>query len=206
MEFAPGCADLPEQKWGSKPKAAENPAASRERDARLTADAVAAAASADVIIAYVGHTRGQLGENLDRDDLGLPGGQQQLVEAMHATGKPVIVIYNGGNVFASEWIAANVPAIIQAFYLGQATGTALAKVLFGDVNPGGKMPLTTPRNAGQCPWYYNHPPLTGPINYYGSKGGPLQVFGHGLSYTTFHYSELRVVERGLRPASRPWWR
>jgi len=80
----------------------------------------------------------------------------------------------------------------KAFYLGQATGTALAQALLGDVNPGGKMPLTTPRNVGQSPWYYNHPMLTGPINYYGSKSGPLYPFGHGLSFTTFQYSDLKV--------------
>jgi beta-glucosidase len=122
----------------------------------------------------------------------LPGRQQALVEAMHATGKPVVVILNGGNVHSINWIQEHVPTIVQAFYLGQATGTALAQALLGDVNPGGKMPLTTPRNVGQSPWYYNHPMLTGPINYYGSKSGPLYPFGHGLSFTTFQYSDLKV--------------
>lgn len=192
VSYAEGCAMMPDQKWGSKPTRPEVPEVLAAREKKRLADAVEAAGNADVIVAVVGHTRDQLGENLDRDTLDLPGGQQALVEAMHATGKPVVVVLNGGNVHSISWAQDQVPAIVQAFYLGQATGTALAQVLFGDVNPGGKMPLTTPRNVGQSPWYYNHPVLTGPINYYGSKSGPLYPFGHGLSYTTFKYSDLKV--------------
>ncbi len=193
ISYAPGCPDLPDQKWGSKPPAPESPDARRARLKTLLADATAAATTADVVIAMVGHTRDQLGENLDRDTLELPGDQQALVEAMHATGKPVIVIQTGGNIFSTGWIHGTIPAVIQAFYLGQSTGTALANVLFGKVNPGGKMPLTTPRNVGQSPWYYNHPPLTGPINYYGSSHGPIHPFGHGLSYTTFEFTDLKIT-------------
>ena len=163
------------------------------REDTLLAEARRAASSADVIVAVVGHTRDQLGENLDRDTLDLPGGQELLVETMQATGKPVVVVVNGGNVHAIGWTQDHVQAIVQAFYLGQATGTALAQVLFGDVNPGGKMPLTTPRDVGQVPCYYNHPMLTGPVNYFGSKSGPLYPFGQGLSYTTFKYSDLKVI-------------
>ena len=188
VAYAPGCAMMPHQMWGSKPPKRNHRKRWPANEKSLLADARQAAATADVIIAVVGHTRDQLGENLDRDTLDLPGDQQALVEAMHATGKPVVVVLNGGNVHSIQWIQDNVPAIVQAFYLGQATGTALAQVLFGDANPGGKMPLTTPRNVGQSPWYYNHPMLTGPINYYGSKSGPLYPFGHGLSYTTFSYT------------------
>jgi beta-glucosidase len=190
--YAPGCAMMPPQKWGSKAPKVEDPEILAVGEKALLAEAVNAASSADVIVAVVGHTRDQLGENLDRDTLELPGSQEPLVEAMHATGKPVIVVVNGGNVHSINWIQDHVPAVVQAFYLGQATGTALAQMLFGEVNPGGKMPLTTPRNVGQSPWYYNHPMLTGPINYYGSKSDPLYAFGHGLSYTTFKYSGLKV--------------
>lgn len=192
VTHSPGCPDMADQKWGSKPPAPEPAETLRTRERQLLDEAVKSAADADIIIAMVGHTRDQLGENLDRDTLALPGAQQQLVEAMHATGKPVVVIQIGGNVFSTEWIDENIPAVLQAFYPGQSTGTALAKVLFGEVNPSGKMPLTTPRNVGQSPWYYNHPPLTGPINYYGSKGGPIHPFGHGLSYTTFGFSDLKI--------------
>jgi beta-glucosidase len=193
ISYAQGCAMMADQKWGSKPAKPEKPEVLAAREMVLLTEAVTAAGGAEVIVAVVGHTRDQLGENLDRDTLDLPGGQQALVEAMLATGKPVIVVLNGGNVHSINWIQDHVPAVLQAFYLGQATGTALAQVLLGDVNPGGKMPLTTPRNVGQSPWYYNHPMLTGPINYYGSEGGPLYPFGHGLSYTTFKYSDLKVI-------------
>lgn len=193
VAYAQGCPNLPGQMWGSNPEKPASAGDLAQQTTQLLADALKAAESSDVIIAVAGHTRRQLGENLDRDTLDLPGGQQALIEAMHATGKPVIVVINGGNVHSIPWIQQHVPAIVQAFYLGQSTGTALAQVLLGVINPGGKMPLTTPRNVGQSPWYYNHPTLTGPINYYGSKSGPLYPFGHGLSYTTFRYSDLKVT-------------
>lgn len=193
VSYAQGCPNMPAQMWGSaqeKPEALEALVKQRKE---LLAEAIKAAETSDAIIAVVGHTRQQLGENLDRDTLDLPGDQQGLVEAMQATGKPVIVVLNGGNVHSIPWIQEHVPAIVQAFYLGQSTGTALAQALLGEINPGGKMPITTPRNVGQSPWYYNHPTLTGPINYYGAKSGPLYPFGHGLSYTTFRYSDLKVT-------------
>jgi beta-glucosidase len=192
VTHATGCPEMPGQMWGSKAPKPENPAVLAKRAAKLLDEALKAAGSCDVIVAVVGHTRAQLGENLDRDTLTLPGRQLELVKAMHATGKPVVVVYNGGNIHSDEWVAEKVPAVLQMFYAGQETGTALARVLIGEVNPGGKMPLTTPRNVGQSPWYYNHPMLTGPINYYGSKSGPLYPFGHGLSYTKFDYRDAKV--------------
>lgn len=190
--YAEGCAMMSQQKWGSQADKQESPAMLAARAEALLAQAKQAASNADVVVAVVGHTRDQLGENLDRDTLDLPGGQEALVEAMQATGKPVVVVVNGGNVHSINWIQDHIPAIVQAFYLGQASGTALAQVLFGDMNPGARMPLTAPRNVGQVPCYYNHPMLTGPVNYYGSKSGPLYPFGHGLSYTTFKYGDLKV--------------
>jgi beta-glucosidase len=163
--------------------------------------AVAAASEADVVVAVVGHTRAQLGENHDRDSLDLPGGQEQLVEAMQATGKPVVVVLNNGAPFALPWIHDHVPAVIESWYLGQSYGTALAQVLFGDVNPSGKLSVSFPVSLGQSPSYYNHPVLTGPILYDPAKqdfpypfGKPnvLWPFGHGLSYTTFRYDKLAL--------------
>ena len=163
--------------------------------------AVAAARDADVVIAVVGHTRAQLGENHDRDSLDLPGHQEQLVEAMQATGKPLVVVLNNGAPFALPWIHDHVPAVIESWYLGQSYGTALAQVLFGDVNPSGKLSVSFPVSLGQSPSYYNHPVLTGPILYDAAKedfpypfgqpniGWP---FGHGLSYTTFRYDKVRL--------------
>ncbi len=161
--------------------------------------AVADAASSDLIIAVVGHTRGQAGENLDRDNLDLIGGQEKLVEAMQATGKPVVVVLQNGAPLTIGWIQDHVPAIVEALYLGQSTGTAIAQVLFGEVNPGGRLPFTVPRTIGQVPCYYNHTPIHGPINYYGSKGGFLYPFGFGLSYTTFTYSDLTIEPAQITP-------
>jgi beta-glucosidase len=163
--------------------------------------AVAAANEADVVIAVVGHTRAQVGENHDRDSLDLPGRQEQLVEAMQATGKPLVVVLNNGAPFALPWMHDHVPAVIESWYLGQSYGTALAQVLFGDVNPSGKLSVSFPVSLGQSPSYYNHPVLTGPILYDPAKedfpypfGKPNVEwpFGHGLSYTTFRYDTVSL--------------
>ncbi len=163
--------------------------------------AVAAARDADVVIAVVGHTRAQVGENHDRDNLDLPGRQEELVEAMQATGKPLVVVLNNGAPFALPWIHDHVPAVIESWYLGQSYGTALAQVLFGDVNPSGKLSVSFPVSLGQSPSYYNHPVLTGPILYDPAKqdfpypfgkSNVLWPFGHGLSYTTFRYDTVTL--------------
>jgi len=163
--------------------------------------AVAAAKDADVVIAVVGHSRAQLGENHDRDSLDLPGRQEQLVEAMQATGKPLVVVLNNGAPFALPWIHDHVPAVIESWYLGQSYGTALAQVLFGEVNPSGRLNVSFPVSLGQSPSYYNHPVLTGPILYEAEKenfpypfgqSNVLWPFGYGLSYTTFRYDKVSV--------------
>jgi beta-glucosidase len=164
-----------------------------EGSSALLAPAVAAAARADVIVAVVGQTRDQAGENLDRDDLGLVGGQEGLVEAMQATGKPVVVVLENGAPLTVNWISEHVPAVVESWYLGQAAGTAVAEVLFGRVNPGGRLPVTFPRNLGQIPCYYDHPVFTGPMGYYKSVNSPLYPFGYGLSFTKFEYSGLTVA-------------
>jgi beta-glucosidase len=175
-----------------------------ESSARLPA-AVAAAAKADVIVAVVGQTRDQAGENLDRDDLDLVGGQEGLVAAMEETGKPVVVVLENGAPLTITWINEHVPAVVESWYLGQAAGTAVAEVLFGKVNPGGRLPVTFPRNLGQIPCYYDHPVFTGPMGYYKSPNIPLYVFGFGLSYTKFDYSDLRITpgSNGLSAAAAP---
>ena len=154
--------------------------------------AVEAARTADVVVCVVGCTRNQMGENLDRDNLNLVGGQERLVEAVHATGKPVVVVLLNGGPISIPWIKNNIPAIVEGWYLGQATGTALAQVLTGEVNPGGKLPVTIPQNVGRAQSYYYRPPAARRINYYRSPGGDLFPFGHGLSYTKFAYSDLKI--------------
>ncbi len=155
-------------------------------------EAVTIAGKSDVAVVVIGGNEITCKENEDRDNLGLVGQQQKLVEAVYATGTPVVVVLLHGRPLAIEWIKDHVPAILDGWYLGQETGNAVADVLFGEVNPGGKLPMTVPRNVGQCPIYYNIMRAGRPGRYFKSKAGPLWPFGHGLSYTTFKYSNLRV--------------
>ena len=133
-------------------------------DAARVAEAVAVAKSADVAIVVVGENEGTCREGWstnhlgDRDSLDLIGRQDELVRAIVATGTPTIVLLINGRPLSINWIAENVPAILEGWYLGQETGTAMADALFGDVNPGGKLPVTFPRSVGQVPAFYNHKP------------------------------------------------
>jgi beta-glucosidase len=156
---------------------------------------------ADVIVAVFGETRDMSGEAASRTSIELPGEQQKQLEALVALGKPVVLVVMSGRPLAISWADAHVPAIVQAWFLGIESGNALADVLFGDVNPSAKLPVTIPRTTGQVPIYYAHLP-TGrppdPADKYTSKYidvpiGPLYPFGFGLSYTTFAYSDLRVT-------------
>jgi beta-glucosidase len=127
----------------------------------------------------------------DRAGLDLPGGQNRLVEAMLALGKPVVVFLLHGRPNSINLLAEKVPAILEGWYLGQEGGTAVADVLFGDVNPGGKLPITVPRSAGQLPVYYYQKP-SAQLRYMDSTDEPLYPFGWGLSYTSFDYSDLAL--------------
>jgi beta-glucosidase len=155
---------------------------------------------ADLIIAVLGESREMSGEAASRTSVELPAGQQQLLEALVATGKPVILVLMSGRPLAIPWAAANVPAIVNAWFLGSEGGHAVADVLFGAVNPSGRLPVTMPRATGQLPIYHaqlrtGRPPA--PAEKYTSKYidvpiGPLYPFGYGLSYTTFEYRDARA--------------
>ena len=164
-------------------------------------EAVAIAEQSDVAIVVIGGNELTTKENEDRDDLGLVGKQQELVEAVYATGTPVVVFLLHGRPLAIEWIAEHIPAILDGWYLGQETGTAAAEALFGEINPGGKLPITVPKNIGQIPAYYNIIPPGRPGRYFQSKAEPLYPFGHGLSYTTFKYANLSVESTSSSTAS-----
>ena len=118
-------------------------------------EAVACARKADVAILVVGGNEITCMENQDVDDLNLKGDQQQLIEAVYETGTPVVMVLLDGRPSSIEWADQHIPAILEGFYLGQECGTALANVLFGEYNPGGKLSVTVPRNVGQIPCYYN---------------------------------------------------
>jgi len=171
------------------------------------AGAVAAAKQADVAVLVLGEAGDMSGEAASRATIDLPGVQQQLLEAVHATGTPVVLVLMNGRPLTIPWAAEHVPAIVESWFLGVETGPALAAVLFGDVNPSGKLPATFPRAVGQIPLYYNHKNTgrpTGPDKYTSKYTDlsvtPLFPFGHGLSYTTFGYSDLRLSAPRIAPA------
>ena len=171
--------------WGDEVKLAD-PAANR----KLIAEAVKTAKNADQIILTLGDTeqtsREGWAENHlgDRSSLDLVGEQQELFDALKATGKPIAVVLINGRPPSIVKIATDANAIIEGWYLGEQGGNALADVLFGDINPGGKLPVTFPRNVGQLPFYYNHKP-TARRGYLFDEKAPLYPFGFGLSYSTF---------------------
>jgi beta-glucosidase len=136
----------------------------------------------------------------DRDSLDLLGAQDQLVEAVVETGTPTIVVLINGRPLSINYIAAHVPAILEGWYLGQEGGTAAARVIFGDVNPGGKLPISFPHSVGQLPDYYNHKPSRN-RSYIFTSRAPLFPFGFGLTYTTFKLENLRVSPETILPGS-----
>lgn len=151
-------------------------------------EAVEAAKKADVAVIFAGIVEG---EGSDRARLELPGPQEKLIEEVLKTGTPTIVVLVTGSAVTGKWIEKT-PAIVQSWYPGQEGGTAMADVLFGEYNPGGKLPFTWPRDAGQLPLYYNYKPTGRDYDYVDMPGTPLFPFGHGLSYTEFQYSNLTI--------------
>ncbi|RZJ92766.1 MAG: beta-glucosidase BglX [Chryseobacterium sp.] len=172
------------------------------------AQAVAVARQADVIVMAVGETLDMSGEAKSKAHIRIPGIQEDLVEAIQATGKPVVVLVMAGRPLIFNWTADHVPAILYTWWLGSEAGNAMANVLFGDYNPGGKLPMTFPRDEGQIPIYYNYLSTGRPAKndqdtryrsaYLDMPNSPKFAFGHGLSYTTFEYSGLIFDKTELR--------
>ncbi|GAA3952300.1 glycoside hydrolase family 3 N-terminal domain-containing protein [Hymenobacter algoricola] len=171
------------------------------------ARAVAQAQQADVIVAVLGEDDKTVGESLSRTSLELPGRQQQLLEALQATGKPLVLVLINGQPLTINFADRSVPAILEAWFPGPTGGRAVAEALFGDYNPGGKLPMTFPKTTGQLelnfpfkPGSHAGQPTSGP-NGAGntSVNGALYSFGHGLSYTTFAYSNLQITPREAAP-------
>jgi len=166
----------------------------------------AVAANADLVVAVLGETYSMSSEAASRASLELPGIQEKMLEAAAASAKPVVVVLENGRPLDIRWAAEHVPAILESWYPGTEGGNAVADVLFGDVNPGGKLPLSWPRAAGQEPLYYNHnlthepedrPAFTS--RYWDLSSKPLYPFGYGLSYTTFQFSNLRLSRTSIKP-------
>jgi beta-glucosidase len=173
-------------------------------NARRIADAVALARRSDLVILVLGDNEQTAREAYaddhlgDRSSLGLPGEQEALALQIAATGKPVVLMLINGRPQSIPSLVPKIPAILEGWYLGQETGTAVADVLLGDVNPGGKLPVTVARDVGQLPVFYNYKP-TARRGFVLDSVAPLFPFGFGLSYTTFAYSNLRLTSNRMPP-------
>ena len=169
-------------------------------DTASIAEAVSVASQADVVVAVVGDTLAQNGEIRDRANLDLSGGQQQLLEALHATGKPLAVVLINGKPLSIPWVAEHAHAILEAWNPGLEGGTAVAGLLFGDHNPSAKLTISFPYHVGQQPVYYNQIPGWHAARYVDMPVEPLFAFGYGLSYTTFAYANLKLGSKILAPS------
>ena len=164
--------------------------------------AIAVAKTADVVVMVLGEVGYQSGEARSRTELGLPGVQQELLEAIYKVNKNIVLVLNNGRPLVLNWHHEHLPAIVEAWQLGTQSGNAIAQVLYGDYNPSGKLPMSFPRALGQVPIYYNHKNTGRPLipipnnvfwsHYQDVENTPLYPFGYGLSYTSFEYSELQV--------------
>ncbi len=166
-------------------------------------EAIEVAKSADVVIMVLGENGYQSGEGRSRVDIGLPGVQQELLEAVYAVNKNIVLVLNNGRPLAIPWADIYIPAIVEAWQLGTQSGNAIAQVLYGDYNPSGKLPMTFPRNVGQLPLYYNYKSTGRPnqekdpkvvfwSHYSDETNTSLYPFGYGLSYSKFEYSKLKL--------------
>jgi len=159
--------------------------------------AIDIAKKADVAIVVLGESNELVEENRDVASLDLHGMQQELIEAIQKTGTPVVCVLLNGRPLSTNWISENIPALIEGWFPGEAGGRAVADVLFGDYNPGGRLPITVPKSVGQLPIYYNQKPSA--IHRYVSESeNPLYTFGYGLSYTKFEYSNFAINTKEIK--------
>jgi beta-glucosidase len=178
----------------------EQPAQTPQEAHQAAQDAVALARRSDVAVLVLGELDLMSAEYASRSSLKLSNGQEELLEAVAATGKPVVLVLINGRPLEINWAAAHVPAILEAWYPGSEGGRGIADILFGDANPSGHLPVSWPRSSGQLPLYYNHNltqnPETAPdfkSRYWDLPSTPLYPFGYGLSYTTFSFDNLKVT-------------
>jgi beta-glucosidase len=197
--YSEGCKITQPGSWSQDEVLPSDP----EEDRKLIAEAVRTARRADVIVLAIGGNEQTSREAWslkhmgDRTSLDLIGRQDQLVREMMALGKPVVVLLFNGRPLSIRDVAGSAPAILECWYLGQETGTAVAETLFGEINPGGKLPITIPRSTGHVPAYYNHKP-SARRGYLFDDVSPLFAFGFGLSYTTFAFSAPRLAKTRIR--------
>ncbi|QGW76204.1 beta-glucosidase BglX [Pseudomonas alkylphenolica] len=174
----------------------------------LIDEAVKAAKQSDVIVAVVGESRGMSHESSSRTTLEIPAAQRELIKALKATGKPLVLVLMNGRPLSLSWEREQADAILETWFTGTEGGNAIADVLFGDYNPSGKLPITFPRSVGQIPMYYNHLSIGRPFTpgkpgnytsqYFEEPNGPLYPFGYGLSYSEFSLSPLTLSSKTLK--------
>lgn len=189
VNYAKGC-EVVDERW---PESEVLPEPLSVLEQANIAAAVQAVKQSEVAVVVLGDSRRTVGESLSRTSLDLPGRQLDLVKAVHAVGKPVVVVLLNGRPLSINWVNKFVPAIVEGWFPGAQGGTAIADVLFGDYNPSGKLTVTFPRSAGQIPFNF---PTKPNAQWEGEKSrvnGALYHFGHGLSYTTFAYSNLKIT-------------
>ncbi|MBI2729355.1 MAG: beta-glucosidase BglX [Sphingobacteriales bacterium] len=175
-------------------------------------EAVETAKQADIVVIQVGEARDMTGEAKSRSNIHLPGVQEELIKAVMATGKPVVVMINAGRPLVFNWTADHVPSILYTWWLGTEAGNAIADVLFGDYNPSGKLPMSFPLTEGQIPIYYNHYTTGRPAQndndrfyrsaYIDLSLYPKYAFGYGLSYTNFEYSDIKLNKSSFKPTEK----
>jgi beta-glucosidase len=176
---------------------------------QLLQEALTAANGADVIVAALGEASEMSGESSSRTNIEIPGTQRKLLEALLKTGKPVVLVLFTGRPLALKWESENVPSILNVWFGGSEAGSAIADVLFGNINPSGKLTTTFPQNIGQVPIFYNHKNTGRPLeqgkwfqkfrsNYLDVSNEPLYPFGYGLSYTNFTYGDLKLNTTNLK--------
>ena len=201
--YSEGCKITIGGSWNADEVTPSDPA----EDRKQIAEAVEVAKQADVILLAIGGNEQTSREGWglkhlgDRTSLDLVGRQQELVDAMVATGKPVIALVFNGRPLSISKLAGQVPVIFECWYLGQETGRAVADVLFGDINPGGKLPITIPRSVGHIPAFYNYKP-SARRGYLFDDVTPLYAFGYGLSYTAFAVSDVRLEQTRIKKNGR----
>jgi beta-glucosidase len=201
--YSEGCKITAGGSWQQDDVTASDP----ETDRKQIAEAVKVARKADIVVLAIGGNEQTSREAWslkhlgDRASLDMVGRQDELVTAMLATGKPVVVLLFNGRPLSINYVSQHVPAILECFYLGQETGHAVAEVLFGEFNPGGKLPISIPRSAGHLPVYYNYKP-SARRGYLFDETSPLYAFGYGLSYTTFAIANVRLTKPKIRRDGR----
>lgn len=182
-------------------------------DSALLKEALAAAAQSDVIVAALGEAAEMSGESSSRTNIDIPEVQKKLLKALVETGKPVVLVLFAGRPLTLAWEKQHVPAILNVWFGGTEAGNAIADVVFGDINPSGKLTTTFPQNIGQVPLYYNHKNTGRPLpagqwfqkfrsNYLDVSNDPLYPFGYGLSYTTFSYSDVKLSSTVLKAGQK----